>query len=290
MKNMILLTLLFSLNLIISASDSYPAKGVYDIEGLSDEEIEVLIKKSNKKLIAIQVSAFKKNWSCGSNSEQFAQILKKKSRDLLAIQINGNKMKLVIVGEEISWSHSSKLINSYIEPFRKMKVDMNGKPFVLISSIDKKTIAAFTNGRKEFNGATQKLNKSLTLVKSFEFYKKELAQAEKLAGKLDFNSALNKIKYAINKSKKEISKISESRNELLNIPDSTELIHNENDYKKWTARIVELFNGKLDKASELIDKGAKKEAALLLKNLYKAPKAHFSRFGEIKDLYKKCKN
>ena len=59
MKTIIISILL--LPLIAFAADTYPAKGVMDIDGLSDEEIAKLFKESKKQLVAIQVSAFVKN-------------------------------------------------------------------------------------------------------------------------------------------------------------------------------------------------------------------------------------
>ena len=197
-------------------------------------------------------------------------------------------MKLVNQGGQISWSHSNELVNSYIEPFRKLKVDMAGKPFILVANMDKKPIAAFTDGRLELGKFSQKLGKSQKIAKALAHYKKETDQAEALAEKFDFNSALRKISYAVAKSKKEVPEISSTRNDLLNIK-STKLIYDDEEYKNWDTKITDIFNKKLDEASLLINSGKKREAALLLKKLYKAPKDQFSRHKEIKPLYQKCK-
>ena len=116
MKTIIISILL--LPLIAFAADTYPAKGVMDIDGLSDEEIAKLFKESKKQLVAIQFSAFAKNWSCNARSEQFAQALKKgKGRNILALQVDAKKMKTVLCQEDLLFSriHSNELVNSYIE-------------------------------------------------------------------------------------------------------------------------------------------------------------------------------
>lgn len=166
---------------------------------------------------------------------------------------------------------------------------MRGLPFVIIATTDKTPIAVFNEGRNELGGAAQKLTKAFKIVKTLDSYTKELEQAEQIAKKFDFKSALRKISYAVNKAKKEIPKISTNRNELLSITDKTSIIYEEGHYKQWEEDIIDIFNSMLDEASELITNGKKREAVILLKKLYKAPKESFPRFKEIKELYEKCK-
>ena len=62
MKKLIFSAITFCLfNVSLFATDTYPAKGVMDIEGLSDEEIAKIFTESKKQLVAIQFSAFAKN-------------------------------------------------------------------------------------------------------------------------------------------------------------------------------------------------------------------------------------
>ena len=165
---------------------------------------------------------------------------------------------------------------------------MQANPFLLVATMDKTPIAAFTGGLIELDKFSQKLGKSKEIAKVLAHYKKEIDQAEALAEKFDFKSALRKISYAVAKSKKEVAEISSTRNDLLNIK-STKLIHDDEVYENWNTKITDIFNKKLDEASLLINSGKKREAALLLKKLYKAPKDQFSRHKEIKPLYQKCK-
>ena len=62
MKNFLCI-FIFALTALFSAhaGDSYPAKGVDDVDGKTAEEVTKLISDAKKKCLVIQVSAFQPN-------------------------------------------------------------------------------------------------------------------------------------------------------------------------------------------------------------------------------------
>ena len=64
----------------------------------------------------------------------------------------------------ISFSHTNDVLNTYIEPFKELKVDMNGMPFVLFVTPGSKIPLAVLMGRQGLKNASKKIKQIVKLA------------------------------------------------------------------------------------------------------------------------------